>query len=544
MSVQSQSLSKYLCTQIPLDQWKLHLNVYQGIIDCIDLYADNIYFNNSSGSSGIINATKADIDSLIADSLLIPGSFYSISGVDPTLYNDGTNSGTTVLLQALTSNKLSQDGYGMFWNPKYDKNIDGFGIYNRYSTIDISVLTGTFDSNEIVTADNGATGILTGNAYTGYFIALTGDWTTAVSITGDNSGATANVSNIVIAAYNINDIVFWGGYAWINITGDLGYAIDELELSSEWEKINYNDINYAQSFDVIRYDQTFDAITRRFDYSNNVEYSNYVQIFDSFPHSPIAVFQFGNPYDDDIEIGVGGNSILDSYVDTINYYGVAFAYNKFDNYSQNFINFYRDCYINYNIGSQYTFIQNINVSAIQYRVNFQGGYFAQCVFVDGTLYNTSFLNWGCAIINTQFQNGGLINVLLSIGAFMNNCIFTNSSIGNTNFSNSQITDVICNNTSFGELTLTNYSTIQSSTFTNCDIKFSTFSNRSDFVLQNLNNKNIYYLFSERVFVNIDLDNATTIYQTMPKHIMSSPDETVWLSYVDDTGTQVIVLVDN
>ena len=46
--------------------------------------------------------TKAEIDTLIAGNDLVAGALYEITGVHPTLYDDGTTSGTTVYLRAIS----------------------------------------------------------------------------------------------------------------------------------------------------------------------------------------------------------------------------------------------------------------------------------------------------------------------------------------------------------------------------------------------------------------------------------------------------------
>jgi hypothetical protein len=51
---------------------------------------------------------------LISSNGLEAGTLYKISGVHPTLYDDGTTSGTTIYLNALTTNKLSKEGHGEF----------------------------------------------------------------------------------------------------------------------------------------------------------------------------------------------------------------------------------------------------------------------------------------------------------------------------------------------------------------------------------------------------------------------------------------------
>ncbi|RKR11582.1 hypothetical protein C8C83_3322 [Flavobacterium sp. 90] len=94
--------------------------------------ADNTvkYISKSSLGGSTISVTKSELDNLINNNSLIPDANYKISGVQPSLYDDGTNSGTTIFLQALTENTLSKEGHGLFYNPKYDRSINGFNIWN------------------------------------------------------------------------------------------------------------------------------------------------------------------------------------------------------------------------------------------------------------------------------------------------------------------------------------------------------------------------------------------------------------------------------
>lgn len=85
---------------------------------------------SSFGGGSAISVTKSELDNLISNNALIPGSYYIISGVHPTLYDDGTSSGTTIHIKAATTNTLEKNGHGQFWNPKYDQLINGFNIWN------------------------------------------------------------------------------------------------------------------------------------------------------------------------------------------------------------------------------------------------------------------------------------------------------------------------------------------------------------------------------------------------------------------------------
>ena len=66
---------------------------------------------------------------------------------------------------------------------------------------------------------------------------MSGDWSTATSITGDASGATANIAGFVSPSYGIGDKVIWGGYSWTNVNGNIGASVDVLNLNAEWTRM-------------------------------------------------------------------------------------------------------------------------------------------------------------------------------------------------------------------------------------------------------------------------------------------------------------------
>ena len=171
--------------------------------------------------SGLIEVTKAQADSLIAADTLTKGAFYKINGVNPSLYNDGVDSGTSIVLQAIEKNKFASEGKGIFYNPKY-QNIAGFGVWSNRSTWAATLTSGTFNGNELITANNGATGQLFTTLDANIFIALTGSWGAATSITGNMSGATATIASVVLKTYAIGSKAIWGGYSWTNVNGNVG----------------------------------------------------------------------------------------------------------------------------------------------------------------------------------------------------------------------------------------------------------------------------------------------------------------------------------
>ena len=85
-------------------------------------YTSKRYLMDNIGSGGstqiAFTKTKAEIDALIAGNDLVKNALYEITGVHPTLYDDGTTSGTTVYLRAISGSELEVQGMGKFYNPK------------------------------------------------------------------------------------------------------------------------------------------------------------------------------------------------------------------------------------------------------------------------------------------------------------------------------------------------------------------------------------------------------------------------------------------
>lgn len=149
----------------------------------------------------------------------------------------------------------------------------------------------------------------------------------AISITGGTSGATANVVDFVSPSYAINDKVIWGGYSWTNVNGNVGTSTDVLNLDSEWSKDVYDTTNYNVAYDVIEYDYANDMIIRRHDLISNIDVrfdketagvftNNY-----SIPFNAISVQQFGNPFNLVVGKGVFNKLINNGYDESINFCG-------------------------------------------------------------------------------------------------------------------------------------------------------------------------------------------------------------------------------
>ena len=131
----------------------------------------------------------------------------------PTLYDDGTHAGTTIL-QAVQKKIFASDGEGFFYNPKYDQMVAGFGIWSNRSSWKATVTSGTFLANEGVTANNGAKGYLLATIDANLFIDFfSGSWGFAASIIGNTSGATGNIDSVSVQSYSVGTKVIWGGYS-------------------------------------------------------------------------------------------------------------------------------------------------------------------------------------------------------------------------------------------------------------------------------------------------------------------------------------------
>lgn len=173
-------------------------------------------------TTNYIEVTKNQLESLIITSSLIPGYFYIISGVDINLY-----SGTTIILESVAPNKLSENGVGLFYNPRYDNTIDGYGIWTRHMTPTFnSISGGLFIPNETVTCNLGGTGTYVSDELIEW---INGDWSGATSITGNTSGVIASISRSLTPEYIFGDenssAVIWGGLLWSNQGGDISNEI-------------------------------------------------------------------------------------------------------------------------------------------------------------------------------------------------------------------------------------------------------------------------------------------------------------------------------
>ena len=290
---------------------------------------------------------------------------------------------------------------GKFYVPKYDKNVDRYGIFNGYvnvSVTDSSYPAGTISYGDAVTTNNGATGKFRSVNLIEY---VSGDCGTVTEMY--INGITFNVTSATTSTYNINDKVIFGGKVWKNLTGNHGNIVDIFTLSNDWEVIPYNETDYNIEFDEIGYDIENDCINYRRDKSNNiVEFSynwwfyfeNYYMNGDmeNYMCNPIKSFQWGNHFDYDFYMGNLSNSIRNSVFECINSTLGLIQSNILDN----------DSY----------FIKNIlNNGQIYYNTLNYGQIYSNTLENNGQIYSNTLENYGQIYSNTL--NNGIIRLGLS-----------------------------------------------------------------------------------------------------------------------------------
>ena len=220
----------------------------------------NISFLNSS-KLDVLRITRAEAVFLQQNSSFIVGLNYVITDADVNLYK-----GTEITLLAITPDKLSLQGSGLFYTPKYDELVLGKNIWTTYMEGTLSNVIGVFQIGETITADNGALGIYLADGFINW---IKGDFKDGGLIVGDNTSAKANTNGFTAPQYPAGSISHWGGKTWANQSGNVGAFVDDFTLDGEWLVIPYNNIDYNTSIDDIQYDFINDAIIYRKDRFNN-----------------------------------------------------------------------------------------------------------------------------------------------------------------------------------------------------------------------------------------------------------------------------------
>lgn len=514
----------------------------------VDLYNKIKNLPSGGGGEQVINeVTYLELSNLITNAELIPGASYKILNADPNLYG-----GTEITLTATTSSKLSLQGSGKFYCPKYDVSAEGtgYGIWTTYMEGTFSDIVGIFTQGETVTANNGATAIYLAEGFLNF---VSGDWNTATSISG--ATATANVNGFVSPSYSVGQIVHWGGKSWTNLNGNIGASVDKYTLDSEWQEIPFNETDYNVYIDEIHYDFGNDMIIYRKDrYNNLVRGSN--QIFVEFESpdgygygNPIKDFQWGCAQDDFntddyFYLGIQGNEVIESYFETLNTRGRYIWYNKLSQFS----------YIRFNTLSSgsYFYSNNLNNSYFDSNTLSNGSYFSSNTLSVSSFNFNTLSNSGYFYSNT-LNNSSFNSNILSNGSYFNLNIlnfsyFNSNTLSNSSYFNSNILNNFSN---FDFNSLNNFSSFNSNTLSNCSFNSNTlssntlsfntlsnsvfkFSNPVDVIACNANSFNLNGSI-------INLSGAIIINSNYSKELFNRQDGTPRLQYVN--SSDVIVITD-
>ena len=444
----------------------------------------------------LITVTKDEADILISNNNLFINQIYKITGVmknkpnfiSPLLYDDGTNSGISLYLTAISTSKFNSNGYGEFYNPKYLS-------YDTYGNRDKTGLYGIWD--------------------------------------GENPSS--------IATYSIGDVAIWGGYAWVNLSGDVGTNPDATTLNSDWQKIQYTSTtNYHKVIDYIEYDYDTDWLVRRKDIQNNIDvitpFETYWANIDN--KHPISVTQWGNstPYSaitgNSYNIGLSNVFINDAYFETINFKGKHiynlittntfstqsyFGYRTIlenvtcnDSYFSN-ISLYYD-WVNEN--DSYFGSNEIN-NSYSWGISLSGSTFQANVIYGSGVFDLNLTNYSL-VQNNEIINSSFNGVALSSSQINYNCLKNGSGIEANNIIDSNIgynqlfdSSISSNNISASTIDyniLTNSSAIQNNQngIINSEISNNTLNNNSN--IQNIQVGGI----SNFGIINNELNNSSVI----------------------------------
>lgn len=459
--------------------------LYDGCGNLIDIDALGA---TGETNSKIFSITLSELHNKVNSNLLYTGGTYIVSGADSALYG-----GTTIVLKAVSNNKLELQGHGIFYNPIYDTFSNNYGIWSNYMYANFfSGIYSNFSFDELIYGDNDSVG-----KYVCYNVIeyVSGDWSETTTVIGDDSGYTASVSGFANPTYDENDIVIWGGYVWKNLNGNVGTKVSKYALDSEWEKINYDSEHYDIVADVIHYDYANDRIIYRKDKLNNEvsmsdEAYRDLMVNDNDGNS-IRDFQWGNSPNsidhDEYGEGVHHNTVSNSYCEIINFSGFnfvnniitdrssiknsiflklgAFSYNtlkvqshvqyvrgqgtisnnKFYNAGLSTIETTEDCSINENeiVGATMYYLHLYGTSTMLFNNMNINSSFSNCVLYDSVLdYNRLEFS---AISNINMNSGEISKNYLKTSSFNNLTVDSSYIINNVLFPSSNSTELsTCN----------------------------------------------------------------------------------------------------
>lgn len=423
-----------------------------------------------------IEITKSQLDSHIANSTLKPGVLYGIKETERwMLLGDSTD---TLFLRAVSTNQLETKGTGKFFVPKYDQNIDGYGIWQ-------------------------------GEVYEAF------------------------PTTVPVPTYTVNDKVIWGGRLWNNVSGNLGTKVDIYTLSLDWEAIPFNETDYNVRFDKIDYDYQNDMVVYRKDNSGNEISTSYEDwyykennYFDGNPleislWNSLKIYQWGNEYSSDTLKGCGFNVVTNSILECLNTCG-SICYNTLNRGSINsntlsdnggiFSNTLDSGNIEFNIVNQGEILfNNLNDGKISYNIINYGG----------ITYN--IINKFSVILRNTISGNIEGNILNNSSTIASNIIY-----GGINAN-------ILNDSGIVQNTFVEISAINHCTLNNGNIELGSTNEFNNKTIQYLT---INY-GDIRGDTGIDLSSATLISANFTREVFKDSAGVTKIRYVDGSGATVI-----
>ena len=433
--------------------------------------------------------TKAEIDYLVTNNLLVPGAFYHIMDVDLFLYG-----GTEIVIQANSVHTFNDTAMGLFYNPRYDQDVAGYGIYDgvtSYTQGDTAIWGGL-----VITFAN-VSGIGNMSAYNQQYDKWTFPGKFKIFVDDATLFAAGDIvydpnnSNYSMLVTEVGDdyLIISCPPLFLAFATEIAIGLNITGITSiELHEAFYSDLIYNAVWDEITYDYANDFISSRKDNAGNaVEQTwNYYKVANSDPIlRAIAGFQWGNEYayniDLDDTVGMSGNKITESYVEVINFTLRSFRNNIFE--SSRFLNNIFDRIggsIFYNIFQNDSYVENVE-------------------FTDNPGFNRNV-----------FNSSNLIGSAIDGSSFSDN-ILNNSGIegipsgGTTGFENNALKGSFLNlSTQVGNIERTNF---------------------------------------DYVDLNDDISLATRIYQTAyAKEVVSSNGAGNFIKYVGGGGTYIVAAV--
>lgn len=481
--------------------------------------------------------TRKEIEYLVVNNLLIPGTYYRIIDVDFFLYG-----GTEIVIQAVAPDKFADMGMGKFYTPKYDQGIAGFGVYDKGDTygvgdtaiwggyvwtnisgssgtdqsaynlsyedwgipgrikINISGISGTFNVDDRVYGYD--------SSYMGYITEVGTDFLIVQAPPSFFAYPTYDTSNII---YDDNT----GAEA----------TMDSVELHTEY----FSDLVYDVRWDEIKYDYANDFITFRKDNAGNSVEQQLWEYDDwgATAYRAILGMQWGNEFDDNNYFGIGSNIVSGlTYIEIINFTGRAFINNIFTG----------------GIFMSNGFLAGGPI--FSYNTMTGDSIFTNNTFLSDTPFSKNYINSSTISGNNSYGiiNGNTINYATFNG---NALLASNCSISyNTIISGGSISYMTLNNTSQIIQNVVNEgSAVQNGFLLGSEISYCTFTNASYFDLtpSTFLSKTLRFL-NCYASMNSNIGAATIIFGNYNKDLISRQDGTPRLRYLNNSDVQVITAV--